>query len=275
MRLPTATAPQPHQIYREQRRVMYPRATATSVPVSAAVLPAAPMPSRAPLVSSSSSNKTTEKSFTFLKDGIHFPPVPSTPPPIRSSSGGGGGGGSGSGQGQPEKTAVVHTQAENHPKRTLMESALDVLPHDIDLTLFLQSPQMQMAWYTQLSVTKGEKEATLFKEVIVSMQQNSELLEDMKQQLLMKKSCSASVAINVAWTEAKPEQQQQPSASISSILMPSASSADTFYTLANAAANRHKDTTPCNTSESDFIEEVLNDNSSSWSSASVGSSLNS
>ena len=36
-----------------------------------------------------------------------------------------------------------------------MESALDVLPTDSDLDTFLQSPQLQMAWYMQLTVTQG------------------------------------------------------------------------------------------------------------------------
>ena len=68
-----------------------------------------------------------------------------------------------------------------------METALDVLPTDSDLTTFLQSPQLQMAWYTQLNLTSGEKEATLFKEVIVSMQQSPELLQYTKEQLEIKK----------------------------------------------------------------------------------------
>jgi hypothetical protein len=36
-----------------------------------------------------------------------------------------------------------------------MESAVDVLPTDSDLDTFLQSPQLQMAWYMQLTVTQG------------------------------------------------------------------------------------------------------------------------
>ena len=48
-----------------------------------------------------------------------------------------------------------------------METAVDVLPHDIDLIPFLQSPQLQMAWFSQLTISKGDHEAKLFKELIV------------------------------------------------------------------------------------------------------------
>merc|ERR1719189_2187172 len=90
-------------------------------------------------------------------------------------------GSSGSGSGPPGPNQCPGAQ------RTLMESALDVLPTDSDLDTFLQSPQLQMAWYMQLTVTQGEKEATLFKEVIVSMQQSPELLQYTKEQLEIKK----------------------------------------------------------------------------------------
>ena len=36
----------------------------------------------------------------------------------------------------------------------MIESAVDVLPHDIELDTFLQSPQLQMAWFTTLTLQK-------------------------------------------------------------------------------------------------------------------------
>ena len=139
-------------------------------------------------------------------------------------------------------------------QKTLMESALDVLPTDSDLDTFLQSPQLQMAWYMQLSVTQGEKEAILFKEVVVSMQQSPELLSDMKEQLEIKrqkmKSLGCSNKHNIAQKNLKQSTFDGHSSSFSSpastaskanlsnVLMPSASSADTFYTLANAASRQ-------------------------------------
>ena len=150
-----------------------------------------------------------------------------------------------------------------------MESALDVLPTDSDLTTFLQSPQLQMAWYTQLTLTSGEKEATLFKEVIVSMQQSPELLQYTKEQLEIKKQrlkssgsagsargavggrSQAAATQNIKHTAGGVASETSPYSSppsssnshLNNVLMPSASSADTFYTLANAAARQHGQST--------------------------------
>lgn len=165
-------------------------------------------------------------------------------------------GSSGSGSGPPGPNQCPGAQ------RTLMESALDVLPTDSDLDTFLQSPQLQMAWYMQLTVTQGEKEATLFKEVIVSMQQSPELLQDMKEQLEIKRqklrSSGGSIGSskNIAQHNIKQNivescspYSSPPSnggagskrdrANLTDVLMPSATSADTFYTLANAATRQH------------------------------------
>ena len=65
-------------------------------------------------------------------------------------------------------TSLNPIELPNNCSRTLIDSAVDVLPGDIDLTTFLLSPQMQMAWYTQLTMTASEKEATLFKKVMIS-----------------------------------------------------------------------------------------------------------
>ena len=99
------------------------------------------------------SNANESKNFAFLKDGVHFPPIPSTPPPLSRSS--------------PVEKKATKIQENLRPGKTNMELALDVLPSDSDLDVFLQSPQLQMAWHTKLRVTDGESQANLFKEVIV------------------------------------------------------------------------------------------------------------
>ena len=119
----------------------------------------------------------------------------------------------------------------------------------MDLKPFLASPQMQMAWFTQLSVTKGEDAARDFKNLIVSLQQSSELLTSIENQLKLKKMAKSGRQIPI--TNTKPvttqppashkswlDESQRPYLSPSSILMPSATSADAFYTLANAAVRQ-------------------------------------
>lgn len=201
-----------------------------------------------------------DKSFTFLKDGVHFPPVPSTPPPRsimqtnhfpklmeqtvpdRNCR-----------RNQPVRPEVT----PQHENRALMDSALDVLPQDIELTQFLSSPQMQMAWFNHLTVSKGRDEAVLFKELVVSMQQNPELLADIRRQLATRKDQAVQLQklhalkeggtipglmaqdLEASWlreTNNSSKVHQQPP----SVLMPSATSADAFFTLANAHARQQQ-----------------------------------
>ena len=113
-----------------------------------------------------------DKSFAFLQDGVHFPPIPKTAPPMKHhlpvsmskkviqptmSHPGGLGSGTSSTENGSSKSGSGPPGPNQCPgaQRTLMESALDVLPTDSDLDTFLQSPQLQMAWYMQLTVTQG------------------------------------------------------------------------------------------------------------------------
>ena len=84
-------------------------------------------------------------------------------------------------------TSLNPIDLPNNCSRTLIDSAVDVLPGDIDLTTFLLSPQMQMAWYTHLSKTASEKDAIFFKEVVISLKQNHELLQEIKEKLKSRK----------------------------------------------------------------------------------------
>ena len=111
-------------------------------------------------------------------------------------------------------------------------------------------------------IFSGEKEATLFKEVIVSMQQSPELLQDMKEQLEIKsqklRSSGGSIGSSKNIAQHKIKQNivescspyssppsnggagsKRDRANLTDVLMPSATSADTFYTLANAATRQH------------------------------------
>ena len=90
----------------------------------------------------------------------------------------------------------------------------------------------------------------MFKELIVSLQQSSELLESIQNQLRAKKTTSERKTemlkqeilqlpkpppLQKSWLEEPPMRAYPPS----SVLMPSATSADAFYTLANAAVRQH------------------------------------
>lgn len=189
-----------------------------------------------------------DKSFAFLKDGVHFPPIPSTPPPFNTRP-------------PPQAKAILHEkkmslEVSTRQRKTYMELAVEVLPSDTDLDAFLQSPQLQMAWYTNLMHTQDEKQAILFKEVVVSMQQSPELLQDIKE--LVK---SRSKMSQKSWSQTKrnsgPAEAVLMPSSASSILMPSASSADTFYTLANAAAKHQEAKTK---TDYDDLTKELTDN---------------
>jgi hypothetical protein len=195
----------------------------------------------------SSPQHDSSKNFTFLKDGVHFPHIPSTPPPIiRKDSL------------QEQRGVYNKPHQSSHfssSRKNVIESAVDVLPHDIELDTFLQSPQLQMAWFTTLTLQKGDQDAKLFKELIVSMQQSSELMESIQNQVrakrmatleqekLKKSPAAAAAAVSVtasvksqSWLEEPPRPYPLPP---SSVLMPSATSADAFYTLANAAVRQH------------------------------------
>jgi hypothetical protein len=79
-----------------------------------------------------------------------------------------------------------------HTPPTLIDMALDLLPQDFELVPLLQSPQMQMAWFNHLSVVRGSKEASLFKDLIINLQQNPEMVTNVKQQLLARKLLSSA-----------------------------------------------------------------------------------
>merc|ERR1712156_1036389 len=83
-------------------------------------------------------------------------------------------------------TSVNPISPPNNCSTSLIDSAVDVLPTDIDLTTFLLSPQLQMAWYTHLSRT-SERNTTFFKEVVISLKQNHELLQEIKEKLKSRK----------------------------------------------------------------------------------------
>ena len=106
-----------------------------------------------------------------------------------------------------------------------------------------------MAWFTQLSVTKGEDAARDFKNLIVSLQASPELLSSIENQLKLKKMAKSGRQAPIPNTKpvtTQPpgshkswlDEPQRPFLSSSSILMPSATSADAFYTLANAAVRQ-------------------------------------
>ena len=50
---------------------------------------------------------------------------------------------------------------------------------------------MQVAWFNHLSVVRGLKDATLFKDLMMTLQQNPDLVNNVKQQLLARKILSS------------------------------------------------------------------------------------
>ena len=55
----------------------------------------------------------------------------------------------------------------------------------------LQSPQLQLAWFNHLTVSRGPKEAAIFKDLIFNMQQSPEFVASVKQLILTKKMLAA------------------------------------------------------------------------------------
>ena len=178
--------------------------------------------SRMPVRTSVPSN---DMDYALLKDRIHIPPVPKTAPPPKP----------------------LHEQRQSSDpmidsRKLLIEAAIDLLPTNSNFDSFLESVELQMSWFVLLKQSKGEKEANLFKEAIVVMQQHPEILKEIKQRLQMKKAQSATKKTQPI---ANPAQFPSPlsndyrnSPTSSNILMPSASSADPFYTFANAATRQ-------------------------------------
>ena len=198
---------------------------------------------QATAMSATAAPSVSDKSYTFLKDGVHFPPVPAIPPPAFAPVS------AANSELQKMKKNASSSQVSSNPKALehKLEPALDVLPTDIELTMFLKSPQLQHAWLLKLQ-NEGEDKAKTFKEVIFFMQSNPDQIPEMREKLLANKekdnhrnSISATRKVDLqepvasSWLE-------QPSKSPASgnILMPSASSADAFYTFANAASRTNQ-----------------------------------
>lgn len=133
------------------------------------------------------------------------------------------------------------------PNQNLLDAACELLPLDIELTLFLKSHDLQMAWFTSLAVKKSEKDAMLYKELIVVMQQHPDLIKDIQARLEVKKAKMPQTSVEVAETTTTKS---------SDILMPSASSADAFYTLANVATVRKMSPNSEESAES-IVSEML------------------
>ena len=72
------------------------------------------------------------------------------------------------------------------------EMALDILPQDFEVTSLLQSPQIQKAWFNQLTISRGPKEAALFQELIVNLQKQPDLIMVLKEQMVASKLLKAS-----------------------------------------------------------------------------------
>merc|ERR1719412_393219 len=62
------------------------------------------------------------------------------------------------------------------------EMALEILPQDFEITSLLQSPQIQKAWFNQLTISRGSKEAALFQELIINLQARPDLVLAIKEQ---------------------------------------------------------------------------------------------
>lgn len=157
-----------------------------------------------------------DSSFIYLQGGVHFPktqnkketpkqpsivpnkfidPVQTSQPPIEST--------------QPftntqpaaqmNTTQVVDQQnKQHHPLYmkeervpTWFEMALDILPQDFEITSLLQSPQIQKAWYNQLTISRGPKEASLFQELISNLHKQPDLVMALKEQIMASKLLQA------------------------------------------------------------------------------------
>ena len=160
-----------------------------------------------------------DPSFIYLQGGVHFPQQQSTkpatnlsaivpnkfadsskptktkpdppPPVIKTMS---------NNFIEPLNTQVVDQQnKDRHPlymkeekNPPWFEMALDILPQDFEIASLLQSPQIQKAWYNQLMISRGPKEAGLFQELIVNLQKQPELIMLLKEQMVATKLLKAS-----------------------------------------------------------------------------------
>jgi hypothetical protein len=52
---------------------------------------------------------------------------------------------------------------------------------------------MQVAWFNHLSIVRGAKEAAIFKDLIISLQQSSDLVAEVKQHILARKAANTHV----------------------------------------------------------------------------------
>ena len=109
----------------------------------------------------------------------------------------------------PTNTQVVDQQnKDRHPlymkeekNPPWFEMALDILPQDFEITSLLQSPQIQKAWYNQLTISRGPKEAGLFQELIINLQQKPDLIMLLKEQMIATKILKASSVPPMSNTE--------------------------------------------------------------------------
>lgn len=92
-----------------------------------------------PLTPSALTGASKKPTF-FFKEGVHFPAAP-----------------------------VV--KKEPAPAKTCS----DLLPEDVDINLLIRSPQLQIAWYNHLTLTKGKIEADNFKSFMTMLTENSQL----------------------------------------------------------------------------------------------------
>merc|ERR1719412_1156896 len=74
----------------------------------------------------------------------------------------------------------LQTKEEKAP--SWLEMALEILPQDFEITSLLQSPQIQKAWFNQLTISRGPKEAALFQELIINLQARPDLVLAIKEQ---------------------------------------------------------------------------------------------
>ena len=142
-----------------------------------------------------------DSSFIYLQGGVHFPKAPKQSSnisnkfaePVKPSAP----------QldhvqnykmGQQAPVDQINTQSIDqnkhyHPLQTKeekapswLEMALEILPQDFEITSLLQSPQIQKAWFNQLTISRGPKEAALFQELILNLQARPDLVLAIKEQ---------------------------------------------------------------------------------------------
>ena len=101
---------------------------------------------------------------------------------------------------QMNTTQVVEQQnKQHHPlymkeekAQDWVEMALDILPQDFEITSLLQSPQIQKAWFNQLTISRGPKEAQLFQELISNLHKQPNLVMTLKEQIIASKLLKAT-----------------------------------------------------------------------------------